>query len=165
MIMPQNLPASCYNCTGSDVLLIRMSAKFDVDLCVTFLNIQICIKISEELNVSLCLTFLTCWTRSCSNGNILQLLVNMIMPQNWPQSCYNCAGSDILLIRISAKFDLDYCVTFLNFQAGSIWKDFVNAITLYKLPVSSCNLIIVFSTSKSWKIWCWPLCDLFELSN
>ncbi len=39
MIMLQNVPASCCNFTGSDVL-IRISAKFDVDLCVTFLNFQ-----------------------------------------------------------------------------------------------------------------------------
>ncbi len=58
-----------------------------------------------------------------------QLLVNMIMPQNLPASCCNCTGSDILLIRISAKFDLDLCVTFLNFQAGSVWKCLMNTIT------------------------------------
>ncbi len=57
-------------------------------------------------------------------------------------------GSNVLPIRISNKFDLDLCVTFINFQAGSIWEDLVNVITLRKLPVSSCNLIVVFCTSK-----------------
>ncbi len=73
----------------------------------------------------------------------------MIMHQNLPASCCNFTGSDVLLIRISTKFDVDLCVTFLNFQAGSIWEDLVNVITFHKLPVSSCNLIVVFSTSKS----------------
>ncbi len=40
MIKHQNLPASCCNCTGSDVLLIGISTKFDLDLCVTFINFQ-----------------------------------------------------------------------------------------------------------------------------
>ncbi len=53
---------------------------------------------------------------SCSNGSILQFLVNMIMPQNVPTSCCNFTGSDVRLNRISAKFDADLCVTFLNFQ-------------------------------------------------
>ncbi len=59
---------------------------------------------------------LTFWTRSCSNRSILQLLVNMIMPQNLPSSYCNFTGSDLLPIRLSAKFDVDLCVTFLNFQ-------------------------------------------------
>ncbi len=52
---------------------------------------------------------------------------------------------------------------FLNIQAGSIYL--VNVITLHKLPVSSCNLIVVFSTSKSWTSLMLSLCDLFELSK
>ncbi len=72
----------------------------------------------------------------------------------------NCTGSDVQLIRISAKFDVDLCVTFLNFQAGGVWKDLVNMVTLHKLLVSSCNLIVVFCTSKSWKgltlTFVWP---------
>ncbi len=67
----------------------------------------------DEFDVDLCLTSLT---RSCSNGSILQLLVNMIMPQNVSASYCNFTGSDVLLIRISAKFDVDLCATFLNFQ-------------------------------------------------
>ncbi len=66
------------------------------------------IKISDEFDVDLCLTSLT---RSCSNGSMLQLLVNII-PQNVSTSCCNFTGSDVLLIRISAKFDVDLCVTF-----------------------------------------------------
>ncbi len=75
----QELPVSFHNFT--DILYIKISDKFDVDLCLTF------------------------WTRSCSNGSILQFLVNMIMPQNVPASCCNFTGSDVL-IRISAKFDV-----------------------------------------------------------
>ncbi len=41
------------------------------------------------------------------------------------------------------------CDLFLNFLVRSIWEDLVYTITLHKLPVSSCNLIVVFSTSKS----------------
>ncbi len=69
----------------------------------------------------------------------------MIMHQNLPASCCNCTGGDVLLIRISTKFDLDLCVTFLNFQAGIIWEDGVNAETFGRLPVS-CNFIRMFST-------------------
>ncbi len=84
----------------------------------------------------------------------------MIMYQNLPASCCNCRGSDVLLIRISTKIDVDLCVTFLNVQAGSIWEDLVNVITIHKLPVSSCNLTVVFSRSKSWRssilTFVWP---------
>ncbi len=40
MIIPQDLPASWGNLTGSDVLNIKVLAKFDVDLCATFLKFQ-----------------------------------------------------------------------------------------------------------------------------
>ncbi len=73
------------------------------------------------------------------------------MHQNLPASGSNCTGSNVLLIRISTRFDVDLCVTCLNFQTGSIWEDLVNVITLHKLLVSSCNLIVDFSSSKSWK--------------
>ncbi len=126
MIMPQNLPASCCNFTESDILLIRISAKFDVDLWSTFLTFS---------------------TRSCSNSGILQLLVNMIMAQNLPASCCNFTGSDVLLIRISAKFDVDLCVTFLNFQTSSQSSCLVNVITPQVLPIWCCNLKGMFSTS------------------
>ncbi len=66
---------------------------------------------------------------------MLQLLVNMIMPQKLTASCYNFTGSDVLLIRISAKFDVHLYVTFFNFQAGGIRKELVNATTLHKLTV------------------------------
>ncbi len=75
-------------------------------------------------------------------------------------------------IRISAKFDVDLCVTFLNFEVGSIWKDLMNAKTLHKLPVSSYNLIVLFSTSKSWtseyknaSLICLHHVDCLKLSN
>ncbi len=67
----------------------------------------------------------------------------MIMPQNLPVQFCSFTGSFILLIRISAKLDVDLCVTFLNFQADCIWKDFVNMITLHKLLASSCSLTSV----------------------
>ncbi len=38
--MPQNVLASCCNFTGSDVLHIRILAKFYFDLSTTFLNFQ-----------------------------------------------------------------------------------------------------------------------------
>ncbi len=57
---------------------------------------------------------------------MLQLLVNMIMPQNFPTSCCNFTGSDVL--RISAEFDVDLCVTFLNFQSNPKSNDIVNGI-------------------------------------
>ncbi len=146
-----------------DVLYIKISDEFDIDLCVTFSNFQTRSRSSclvntitlQELPLLFCnfteifstskswmilmLTFLTFCNRSCSNGSILQLLVNKIMHQYLPASCCNCSGNDVLLIRISNKFDLDLCVTFLNFQAGSIWEDLVNAITFCRLPVSCCN--------------------------
>ncbi len=153
-----------------DVLYIKISGEFDIDLCVTFLNFRtssrsICLVNTitlQELPVSFrnfteifstlksrtssMLTFMTFWNRSYSNGSILQLLVNMIMHQNLPASYCNCTGSDVLLIIISTKFDLDLCVTFLNFQAGSIWEDIVNTITFRRLPISCCNFIWMFST-------------------
>ncbi len=60
---------------------------------------------------------------------MLQRLVNMIMPQNLPASCCNFSGSDVLLIIISAKFDVDVCVTFVTFQSNTKSNDLVNAIT------------------------------------
>ncbi len=153
-----------------DVLYIKISDEYDIDLCVTFLNFQTSSRSSclvntitlQELPVSFCnfpeifsrsksrtslmFTFLTFWNKSCSNGNILKLLVNMIKHQNLSASCCNSTGSDVLLIRISTKFDLDLCVTFINFQASSIWEDLVNAITFRRLPVSCCNFTWMFST-------------------
>ncbi len=57
------------------------------------------------------------------------------MPQNVSASCCNCTGSDVLLIRISAIFDVDLCVTFLYFQSNSKSNDLVNTIILQKLHV------------------------------
>ncbi len=75
----------------------------------------------------------------------VRYLVNAINLHRLPASC-NCTGSDVLLIRISTKFDLDLCVTFLNFKAGSIWEDIVNVITFRRLPISCCNFMWMFST-------------------
>ncbi len=90
---------------------------------------------------------MTFHTRSYSNGGMLQLLVNMIMSQNLPASC-NFTGSDVLLIRISAKFDVDLCMTFLKFEACGIQKDLVNAITLHNLLTSSCSFTGSLSASR-----------------
>ncbi len=53
-ITPQNLPASCCNFTGSNVLHIKIFAKFDVDLFVTILNYQfnLALKWPSECNYS-----------------------------------------------------------------------------------------------------------------
>ncbi len=74
---------------------------------------------------------------------MLQRLVNMIMPQNLPESCI-FSGSDVL-IRISAKFDVVLCVTFLNFQSNAKSNDLVNAITPQKLNLPCCSFIGIFS--------------------
>ncbi len=87
------------------------------------------------------------WTRSCSNGSILQLLVNRIMPQNLPSSCCNFISSDVLLIRISAMFDVDLCVTFLNFQYNPRSYDLVNAITPQKLHIPFCSFTGMYFTN------------------
>ncbi len=76
-----------------------------------------------------------------------RLLVNMIMHQNLPASCCNLTGSDILCIIISAKFDVDLCVTFLNFQSDPKSNDLVNGITPQKLPC--CSFTGMVSASKS----------------
>ncbi len=78
---------------------------------------------------------------------MLQLLVNMIMPQNVPASCCNFTGSDVLLIRISAMFDVDLCVTFLNFQSNPKSNNIVNVITPPNLHVS-CSFIRIFPHQK-----------------
>ncbi len=122
------------------------------------------IKISNKFDVDLCLTFLTFWTRSCSNGSILQLLVNMIMPQNLSPSCCKFIGSDVLLVRISAKFDVDLCVTFLNFQYNPKSNDFVNATTPQKLHVLCCSFTSIFFTSEFPPIFMLIFMQLFELS-
>ncbi len=71
----------------------------------------------------------------------------MILPQNLPSSCCNIIGSDVILIRISDKFDVDLCVTFLNFQYNPKSSDLVNAITLQKLHVPCCSFIGIFFTA------------------
>ncbi len=77
---------------------------------------------------------------------MLQLLVNMIMPHNVPASCI-FTGSDVLLIRILAKFDFDlFCVPFLNFQSNSKSNDLVNVIPPQKLHVQCCSFTGIFFT-------------------
>ncbi len=70
------------------------------------------------------------------------------MHQNLPASCCNFIGSDVLLIRISAKFDFDLCLTFLNFQYNPKSNDLVNAITPLKLHVPFCSFAGIFFTSE-----------------
>ncbi len=91
--------------------------------------------------------FLTFWTRSCSNGSILQLIVNFDNASEFA-SCCNFIGSDVLLIRISAKLDVYLCVTFLNVQYNPKSNDLVNAIRTLKLHVACCSFTGVFSTSE-----------------
>ncbi len=70
---------------------------------------------------------------------MLQLLVNIIMPQNLHASCCNITGRDVILIRISAKFEVDFCVTFLKFQTNPKSIDLVNAITPQKHIMLCCT--------------------------
>ncbi len=107
MIMPQNVPASCCNFTGSDVLLIKISAKFDVWPFQTFniiLNQMTCEcnnsseipctmlllyrnffhRISSKFYVNLSATFLNFQYSSRSS-----YLVNLMTPQYLPALCCN----------------------------------------------------------------------------
>ncbi len=119
------------------------------ELPVSFYRDILHIKILDEFDVDLCLTFLSFWNRSCSNGSILQLLVNKIMYQNLPASCCKCSGSDVLFIRISTRFDLDLCVTFLPLSPYRL-EGYCRCLGgRDKLCVSCCNFIGMFSTSKS----------------
>ncbi len=117
---------------------------------------------------------------------MLQLLVNMIMPQNLPASCYNFTGVFFFFFFFQWILYFDLIGTWpalgyeaetlqgmmlpssefqpswmLNFQAGSVRKDLLNVITFYKLPVSSRNFIVVFSISKSQKEFNVVLCVTF----
>ncbi len=75
--------------------------------------------ISHQLqwNSQMCLifnfTFLTFQIKSWSNGNRWQSIVN-IMLLNLSASCCNFTGRIALHIKISSKFDVDVCVTFLS---------------------------------------------------
>ncbi len=68
----------------------------------------------------------------------------MIMPQNLPSSCCNFIGSHVVLIRISAKFE----VVLLNFQYNPKSNDFVNAITPQKLHVLCYSFTGIYFTSE-----------------
>ncbi len=148
---------------------VRLSCEHDKSSAVACITLNLYrdtlrIKISNIFEVELCLNFLTFWTTSCSNGSILQLLQIMIMPQNLLSSCCNFIGSNVLLVRISAKFDVELCVTFLNFQYNPKSNDLVNAITPQKLHVPCCNFTGIFSHQNFCQFLCWSLCNLFELS-
>ncbi len=123
MIMPQNSPASCCNFTRSYVLLIRISAKFDVDLCVTFLNFQ---------------------SKPKSND-----LVNTIIPQKLHVPCCSFTGI-FSTSEISTTFYVDPYATFLNFQCSSRLSCLVKLITPQTLPALCCNFTRVFFTYNSW---------------
>ncbi len=58
-------------------------------------------------------TFLIFQIKSWSNGNRWQSIVN-IMLLNLSASCCNFTGRIALHIKISSKFDVDVCVTFLS---------------------------------------------------
>ncbi len=126
-----------------DVLYIKISDEFNIDLCVTFLNFQ------------------TSSRSSC--------LVNTITLQELPVSFCNFTE-----VFSTSKSQIISMLTFVwpfwpfklgHFQMAASWaggiRNPVTAITLHKLPVSSCNFIVVFSTSKSLKslmlTFVWPL--------
>ncbi len=124
------------SCSGQ----IKISDKFNINLCVTFLNFQtssrsncllktitlqelpvsfrnfteiiLHIKFSDGFGVDLCLNLLTFWTRSCSKHSILQLLVNILMHQNLPASCCNFTGSDVLASEFQPNVILTFVLPF-----------------------------------------------------
>ncbi len=116
---------------------------FYIDLCLTILNFQTCSRsvclvntiTPQELHAHICFNFTEIFSTSKSQPSLMLTFV-----------C-NCTGSDILLIRISAMFDVDLCVTFLNFQFNSKSNDFVNAITPQKFGAPCCSFIGIFFTS------------------
>ncbi len=68
--------------------------------------------------------------------------------QNLPASCFNFTMSDVLHIRISAKFGVEFLCDLFKLSSGRDLEEPVNPKTLDELPVSSCNFIAVFSISK-----------------
>ncbi len=69
---------------------------------------------ADKFDVDLHLTFLNFRTRSSSNSSMWQPIVNMINPLNMPASCCNYTGSNVLHIKIWAKFNDDHCTTLLS---------------------------------------------------
>ncbi len=133
----------------SNLLKFSLPCEQETSSSIACIMLQLCkdihyFKISDEFNVDLCLNILIFWTRSCSNGSMLQLLVHMIIPQNLPTSCCNFTGRDVLFIRISAEFDVDLCVTFLNFQSNPKSNDLVNGIISQKLHIPCCSFKGIF---------------------
>ncbi len=55
-----------------------------------------------------------------------QNILNTITPLNLPASWCNFKGSKVLNINISTKFDVDLCMTFMNFQFGPKIYDLIN---------------------------------------
>ncbi len=100
-ITTEELHALCSNYT--DVIHIKFSSKFDVYYCLTFLN------------------FWTSWrsngwqvTTPCKHNNCYKTL---------PASYCNF-NRDVLHIKILQEFNIDLCVTFLNFQTSS-WPSYM----------------------------------------
>ncbi len=79
-------------------------------------------------------------------------LVKVITLYRFPVSCNFYRNG--LYIRILDEFDIDLCVTFLNFQTSSRSSCPVNAITLQQLHASCCNFTEIFSTTKSQTRFC-----------
>ncbi len=64
--------------------------------------------------------------------------------ENLPASSCTFSGGDVLLFRISGKFDVGLCVTVLNFQSNPKSNDFTNAIIPQKLHVPCCSFTSIF---------------------
>ncbi len=89
----------------------------------------------------------------------------LITTPNLFASCCNFTRSNVNHIKMSTKFDVDLCVTFLNFQSTPKLNGFVNAITLQNVYAPCCSFTGMFSTPKSQRRLTLTFCNFFELSN
>ncbi len=79
---------------------------------------------SYKFNVDCCLSFLTFWTRSCSNGSMLQLLENMIMPQNLPAWCCNFKQGCMFSSEFQPSLILTFVCPFYH-ATFTLWQHFI----------------------------------------
>ncbi len=63
--------------------------------------------------------------------------------------------------QMPAKFNVDLCMTFLNYESSLKSNGPVNTITFQELPASYCNFPEMLSLEE---FDISPFCDLFELS-
>ncbi len=73
-------------------------------------------------------------------------------------SCSNFTGSDVLFIRILTKFDVELCVTLLNFRSNSKSNAHVNAIN-YMYHVVALQVFFHIRISTRFYV---DLCNLFK---